>query len=166
MQPLFTIGHSNHAIERFLELLLTHNIAHVVDVRSFPSSRHAPQFNAAPLKEALLAKGIAYTQAGQHLGGRSRLPYPELRQTSGFRQALRELVVQSQNSPTAIMCAEEDPFTCHRRFLIARALQEDLAFLNIQHIRKDAALLEEPGFPQSAVQLSLSSLFEVGATHE
>jgi uncharacterized protein (DUF488 family) len=160
MQPLFTIGHSNHAIERFVELLATHNIAHVVDVRSFPSSRFSPQFNSAPLKEALAAKSISYSQAGQHLGGRSGHSYPELRQTASFRQALRELIVQSQSAPTAIMCAEEDPFTCHRRFLIARALQEDLAFLNIQHIRKDASLLEEPGFPQSAVQLSLASLFE------
>ena len=155
MQSLFTIGHSNHSIEAFVRLLLVYNIAQVVDVRSFPSSRFSPQFNGQALKDALAAVGIDYIYAGQQLGGRKRLAYSEQRQTPGFRQALRELIKQSQERPTAMMCAEEDPYQCHRRFLISRSLMEDFAFLDIEHIRKDATLMVEPGFPESAVQLTL-----------
>ena len=155
MQSLFTIGHSNHSSEAFVQLLLAHNIAQVVDVRTFPSSRFSPQFNQQALKEALAAAGIEYIYAGQQLGGRKRLAYSDQRQTPGFRQALRELIKQSQDRPTAMMCAEEDPYQCHRRFLISRALMEDFAFLDIAHIRKDATLVAEPGFPESALQLTL-----------
>lgn len=155
-QPLFTIGHSNHAPEVFLSLLLAHNVAHVVDVRSFPSSRYSPQYNQPALKAALAQAGITYHWAGKELGGRSRLPYAQLRSTAAFRHALKDLQRQSQKEPTAIMCAEEDPFDCHRRFLITRALLEDLNFPAVLHIRKDFSLLPEPGFPASPLQLSLA----------
>ena len=155
MESLYTIGHSNHTIEVFVKLLLAHNIAQVVDVRTFPSSRFSPQFNQEALKVALEEVGIEYVWAGKELGGRRREPNTELRQTAGFRQALKELIRKSQEKPTAMMCAEEDPFQCHRRYLIARALMEDLSFLDIEHIRKDTTLQREPGFPESAVQLTL-----------
>ena len=103
----------------------------------------------------MAAVGIDYSYAGQQLGGRKRLAYSDQRQTPGFRQALRELIKQSQERPTAVMCAEEDPYQCHRRFLISRSLMEDFAFLDIEHIRKDATLMVEAGFPESAVQLTL-----------
>ncbi len=155
MQSLFTIGHSNQPVAAFIELLLAHNISQVVDVRSFPSSRHSPQFNREALSEALAASGIEYVFAGQHLGGRRRENFTHLRDTPGFRQALRELILQSQSRPTAMMCAEEDPNQCHRRFLITRALMEDFSFVDIAHIRKDASAQMEQGFPESAVQLTL-----------
>jgi hypothetical protein len=107
------------------------------------------------LREALAAAGIEYVWGGKDLGGRRKEPNTELRQTAGFQAALRDLVRRSQESPTAIMCAEEDPFQCHRRYLISRALMEDLSFLDIEHIRKDFTLMREPGFPESAVQLTL-----------
>lgn len=154
MQSLFTIGHSNHSMEAFVKLLLAHNIAHLVDVRTFPSSRHNPQFNRPALEAALEQAGISYEWGGNHLGGRTRAPYSQVRQTPAFRNALRELIRLSQSRNTVIMCAEEDPFDCHRRFLISRALMEDCAFSAIEHIRKDATILREPGFPQSALQLS------------
>lgn len=39
MNPLFTIGHSNHDFSRFLGLLKQHEIDVVADVRSRPFSR-------------------------------------------------------------------------------------------------------------------------------
>jgi uncharacterized protein (DUF488 family) len=155
MQTLFTIGHSNHSIEVFVKLLLAHNIAQVVDVRTFPSSRFSPQFNQDALKDSLAAAGIDYVYAGKHLGGRRSQNNTELRQTQGFKVALRDLIRQSQERPTAMMCAEEDPFQCHRRYLLARSMMEDFAFIEIEHIRKDSTSQLEPGFPDSAVQMTL-----------
>jgi uncharacterized protein (DUF488 family) len=155
MQSLFTIGHSNHSIDAFVKLLLAHNIAQVVDVRTFPSSRYSPHFNQQPLSEALAAAGIEYIWAGKVLGGRRKESNTGLRQTAAFKGALRDLIRQSQQQNIAMMCAEEDPFQCHRRYLIARALMEDFSFLDIEHIRKDSTLQREPGFPESVVQLTL-----------
>lgn len=155
MRPLYTIGHSRHSMEQFVELLRRHGVARVVDVRSFPSSRMAPQFNRPQLEAALGAAGIAYEWRGAELGGRGREAYDVIRRKPGFQQAVRELIVGSQEQPTAMMCAEEDPFTCHRRILITRSLLEDFSFLAVEHIRKDGQAQPEPGFPDSAVQLGL-----------
>jgi len=155
MQTLFTIGHSNHTIDAFVKLLLSHNIAQVVDVRTFPSSRFSPQFNQEALREGLAAAGIAYEYAGKYLGGKGKKPNTEMRQPAAFRQALKDLIRQSQERATAMMCAEEDPLQCHRRYLISRALMEDFSFIDIEHIRKDSTVQREAGFPESAVQLTL-----------
>ena len=69
---LFTIGHSNHPIERFLDLLRGAGVTAVADVRSIPASRRYPWFNAARLKARLEAEGIAYVPLGDALGGRPR----------------------------------------------------------------------------------------------
>jgi uncharacterized protein (DUF488 family) len=154
METLFTIGHSNHSIEVFMKLLLAHNIAQVVDVRTFPSSRFSPHFNQDALRESLASAGIGYVWAGKQLGGKGKTN-SQLRQTAAFRQALKELILQSQEQPTVMMCAEEDPFQCHRRYLLARSLMEDFSFVEIEHIRKDSTVQMEPGFPDSTVQLTL-----------
>jgi len=154
METLFTIGHSNHSIEVFVKLLLAHNIAQVVDVRTFPSSRFSPHFNRNALSDSLAAAGIDYVWAGKQLGGKGKTN-SELRQTAVFRQALKELIRQSQAQPTVMMCAEEDPFQCHRRYLLARSLMEDFSFVEIEHIRKDSTVQMEPGFPDSTVQMTL-----------
>jgi uncharacterized protein (DUF488 family) len=155
MRPIFSVGHSRHAMADFLKLLQEHGVKALVDVRSFPSSKIAPHFNRENLAPALHAAGISYFWSGAVLGGRGRESYQSIRQKPAFKDALRDLIRHSQERPTVLMCAEEDPYTCHRRFLITRSLLEDFAFINVQHIRKDGRLLEEPGFPESAVQLTL-----------
>jgi hypothetical protein len=42
---IFTIGHSTYSYEHFLILLQQHQIEYLIDVRSAPYSRIAPQFN-------------------------------------------------------------------------------------------------------------------------
>ena len=42
---LWTVGHSNHPLGAFLDLLAQHRIEVVADVRSSPYSRYASQFN-------------------------------------------------------------------------------------------------------------------------
>src|SRR3989304_81649 len=67
---LYTIGHSNHTAEKFLELLHEHGIEVLVDVRSQPFSRYNPQFNDNNLASALKGAGIRYLFMGDQLGGR------------------------------------------------------------------------------------------------
>ena len=49
----FTIGHSNHNIEYFVNLLASQHINCIIDVRSVPYSNHTPQFNSNNLKMKL-----------------------------------------------------------------------------------------------------------------
>ena len=50
---IFTIGHSTHDIDEFLELLQKHKISVVADVRSIHYSEYCPQFTREKLKQTL-----------------------------------------------------------------------------------------------------------------
>ncbi|MFO5526782.1 MAG: DUF488 family protein, partial [Cuspidothrix sp.] len=65
---LFTIGHSSHSIETFIELLLEHNVTALADVRSHPYSRYLPHFNSIQIKDSLQSAKIKYVFLGQELG--------------------------------------------------------------------------------------------------
>jgi uncharacterized protein (DUF488 family) len=67
---VWTIGHSNHPLDRFVELVAGERIEFLVDVRSFPYSRFAPHFNREELDAAMSARGIRYLFLGDALGGR------------------------------------------------------------------------------------------------
>jgi uncharacterized protein (DUF488 family) len=55
---IYTIGHSNVAVEGFVDLLRLQLIQMLVDTRSQPHSRYAPQFNRKPLKTWLDYAGM------------------------------------------------------------------------------------------------------------
>jgi uncharacterized protein (DUF488 family) len=135
---LFTIGHSTHAVDRFVALLGRHRVEVLCDVRRFPGSRRHPQFNAGALRDSLAAAGVDYEPFGEELGGRrraSRTPrgpaavwrndafrgYAEYMETDEFATGLERLEELARSQSTAIMCAEGDWRRCHRR-LIADAL--------------------------------------------
>ena len=48
---LLTIGHSNHEMATFIDLLRQHGITLVADVRSSPYSRFNSQFNRETLRD-------------------------------------------------------------------------------------------------------------------
>src|SRR5262249_51276743 len=73
--PVYTVGHSTLAIERFLALLAAYAIESVADIRTVPRSRHNPQFNSEALAESLENRGIAYVPL-KALGGLRR-PRPD-----------------------------------------------------------------------------------------
>ena len=65
---IWTIGHSRHEIQQFIEILKKHEISALVDVRTYRSSKMAPQFNEQTLKSSLSAQGISYLEMGNELG--------------------------------------------------------------------------------------------------
>ena len=54
---IYTIGHSNHEIETFINLLKTAKIDMIVDVRSAPFSKMYPHFNRDTLESVLKDNG-------------------------------------------------------------------------------------------------------------
>ena len=56
---IYTIGHSNHSINAFIELLRGADVDAVADLRSVPYFKRYPQFQKVPLAQHLKAVGIA-----------------------------------------------------------------------------------------------------------
>ena len=149
--PTWSIGHSNHELPAFVDLVRGAGIAVIADVRSQPYSRFNPQFNREPLRSSLLESGIDYVFLGAELGGRPAEPecydsdgnvlYGKVAQTDRFRDGLQRLVSGSQRFRVAMMCSEGDPANCHRHLLIARALTEDGA--PVVHVLSDGTTITE-----------------------
>ncbi|MGI9027094.1 MAG: DUF488 domain-containing protein [Burkholderiaceae bacterium] len=145
-RPLIcTIGHSNRPIEAFIDLLLTNEVVHVLDVRTVPRSRHNPHFNRDELPASLAAFEIAYT----HLPGLGGLRharadsantgwhnlsfrgYADYMQTPEFAENVQSVAELASSERCALMCAEAVPWRCHRSMigdaLLVRGVQvEDI----------------------------------------
>ena len=154
---IYSIGHSNHPIEKFLHLLEQHRIEVLVDVRSTPASRFAPQFGHARLRTALVEAGRDYVFLGKELGGRpdgeeyydedGRVLYGRRAEAPDFVAGIERLVALSGASGAsgasarrrvAMLCAEENPESCHRRLLVTRMLAR--RGIAVDHIRGDGRL--------------------------
>jgi uncharacterized protein (DUF488 family) len=151
VSTIYTVGHSTHPIEYFVELLWRHRIGAVADVRIQPGSRRLPQFNRDALDEALAAESIRYEHFPE-LGGR-REPRPETpnhgwdtpafqgyadhMETREFEAGVERLLELADERITAIMCAEGLWWRCHRR-LLADALV--VRGRHVHHIGGDGAL--------------------------
>jgi uncharacterized protein (DUF488 family) len=153
---LWSIGHSNLSIERFLALLAAHQIMLLADVRTAPYSRHWPHFNREELARSLQAAGIDYIFLGRELGGKPEdaalrgprgLPdYDAIAATPRYQEGLARLMALGQERRVAFMCSEGDPAHCHRERLVAWSLRA--AGWRVAHILSDGSV-------QGEVQASL-----------
>jgi uncharacterized protein (DUF488 family) len=150
---IFTIGHSNHAIERFLDLLKRHAIEELADIRRFPGSRKHPHFNRERLQEALDGQGIRYRWI-EALGGRRKAAasgtsenlawrnasfrnYADYLGTDAYRGGAETLVEDASIRRTAMMCAEGLWWQCHRRLVSDHLTANGLA---VEHIMPNGHL--------------------------
>ena len=130
-----TAGHSNHPIERFVELLKNGGVDVLVDVRSTPYSRRCPQFGRERLAQALTVAGIGYAYEGAALGGKGGGSYDAVAAKPEFKDAVGRLIAQSGERRLCLMCAEKDPLDCHRTVLVSRRLAERGA--GVEHLLAD-----------------------------
>lgn len=146
-QHLFTIGHSTHPLDRFLDLLAQHDIKILADIRRFPGSRKFPQFNQENLASILPKAGIQYHWL-EALGGRrgkkadgfsnnlglrneSFRNYADYMLTEEFRDGVKQLLAVTTGTPTAFMCSESVFWRCHRRLVSDFLLVKGIP---VQHI--------------------------------
>jgi uncharacterized protein (DUF488 family) len=144
-ETIWTIGHSTRPIETFLDLIAHHGVEAIADVRRFPGSRRHPQFGREALQQALEAHGLGYRWMPR-LGGRRRprpdskhtawrnlafRGYADYTETDEFRAGLDELLAFAALQPTAIMCAEQLWWHCHRALISDALRARDIQVLHI-----------------------------------
>ncbi len=146
MKELFTIGHSNHTLENFLELLTEYKISAIGDVRSSPYSQYLPHFNKELLENALRNVNVDYVFLGRELGARrsenscyidGQAKYDRIAQLPAFRHGIERVLEGIERYIMALMCSESDPITCHRTILVCRELKKVRPDLEIIHILGD-----------------------------
>ena len=113
---IYTLGTSTRSGDEFIELLTSHDVKLVVDVRRFPMSRFE-HFHREKLEGLLLEVGIDYIYMGEKLGGYRRGGYQNFTATSQFQTGLSKLEEIAKEKRAAIVCAERFPWRCHRRFI-------------------------------------------------
>ena len=126
-----TVGHSTRSIEEFNQILTSHQIKTLVDVRTFPGSRRHPQFNKPGLAESLEGIGIRYEHQPKLGGRRKARPdskntawnnesfrgYADHMETAEFQQGIEDLLKLARLQSTAVMCAEAVWWRCHRSLI-------------------------------------------------
>jgi len=148
---IHTIGHSDHTMAAFTDLLRRHTISLVVDVRSQPYSRWTHQFNRETLAHDLAETGIGYRFMGDALGGRPADPtlydpgqespdYRRVEQTGAYQAGIDRLLELARTERMAVMCSEGDHRHCHRHKLIAQTLLE--RGVQVLHIQPDGQVVE------------------------
>jgi uncharacterized protein (DUF488 family) len=145
MSTVYTIGHSAHTCEKLGGLLRDRLIEVVVDTRSAPYSRFAPQFDRELLQRSLASSGIRYLFLGGELGGRPRsgeyydahghVLYGRMITDPVFMAGMERLERGIAEFRVALLCGEENPAHCHRRLLVGRVLAE--RGHELLHIRGD-----------------------------
>ncbi len=168
---IYTVGHSNHDLDTFLNLLKTYRIEVLIDTRSRPRSRFVPHFDVENLKPAVIKAGIRFVFLGHELGGRpegaqyydsnDHVLYDRVAAAPFFQSGVAKLEKGAARYRAAIFCSCESPAQCHRRLLVGRVLEQ--RGIRLLHIRADGSLHTEEELQQAEESDSTGqqSLFEM-----
>ncbi len=115
-RTLYSLGTSHRSWEEFIEILLAYGVECLIDVRSYPRSKHE-HFSRERLEPALAENGIQYLFLGRELGG-----YEAYAGSDDFMRGIDAVEEAAAGKPSVIVCGERFPWKCHRRW-IARELQ-------------------------------------------
>lgn len=178
---LFTIGHTNHSQEEFLQLLRANNITYLLDVRSTPFSQFTSQFNKDVIAAFLKKNSVNYSHMGKFFGARPMdkslyteqgyLDFEKARASENFQKGLENVTLGlDKGFNIALMCTEKDPFDCHRAIMVARGFE--LNGIDVSHILPDGKIITQaelnnrlldkyyPDRNQMSLFLEISSLSE------
>ncbi len=124
---IYTIGHSNHTQEEFLDLLAKAKIEVLVDVRSNPNSRWAPFASRDILEDILRAVQIRYIYFGDILGGQpsdsgcydpqsGKVNYQKVQEKEYFKSGIKRILSGSiKSTPPLGVTKDEDKQRIPRR---------------------------------------------------
>jgi len=133
---IFTIGYEGATQAELVAALQVAGVERLIDVRAVPLSRK-PGFSKNVLKAGLAEAGIDYFHLkplgtppeGRKAARKGR--HAELERIYAGQLDLPEAIVAGQEmlalaaeSPSALLCFERDPATCHRSLLLTALASE------------------------------------------
>jgi uncharacterized protein (DUF488 family) len=156
-----TFGHGTLPKDEFVALVRDAGVTEIVDVRSFPGSRHNPQFGREEMERWLPEADVSYAWM-RDLGGR-RKPLPDSRhialrnesfrayadymETDSFHSGVDDLLALGEGR--AVMCSETVWWRCHRRLLADHLVL--VRGIDVLHLMHDGRLT--PHRPTDGVRL-------------
>ena len=143
---IYTVGHSTHQLDYFLELLKEYGVTCLIDVRSVAASSYNPQYNKEPLTNFLKRNGIQYLHFAEEFGARHTDPdllddegkvnFEKVRKSWAFKNGVEKVwIALEKGFVISLMCSESEPFDCHRFSMVSIALDKD--GFDVKHIMKD-----------------------------
>lgn len=168
-----TFGHGTLPADEFVSPVRAAGVTGIVDVRSFPGSRHNPQFGREEMERWLPEAEVAYSWM-RGLGGR-RKPVPDSRhvalrhqsfrayadymETGSFRSGVDDLLALGDGR--AVICSETVWWRCHRRLLADHLVL--VRGVEVLHLMHDGRLTSHK--PTDGVRLAGDHvIYDVGAT--
>ena len=130
---IYSTGHGNKHIDKFIQEVKSFNIKYLLDIRSVPYSKWNSKFKKKQLEKELRNHGIIYVYVGDKLGGRptdkscydtnGNVDYELIKEKAFFHEGIQRLITANEkNIKLAIMCSETKPEKCHRSKLIGEEL--------------------------------------------
>ncbi|MBQ8178149.1 MAG: DUF488 domain-containing protein [Clostridia bacterium] len=133
-KKVYTIGYTCLPIDSFVKELQRYGITCLVDVRSIPKSTYFKDFDKETLNLRLNQEGILYRNYAFEFGARQDnhslypngyLDFEIFSKTENFMQGISKLNAGIELKQVfALMCAEKDPYNCHRCIMVSRFLQD------------------------------------------
>lgn len=156
MVTVHTIGHGTLPAADFAALLVGADVERVVDIRSFPGSRHNPQYGREEMERWVPDSGLAYSWY-RDLGGRRRpvegsrhialrnesfRAYADYMESPTFVRGVAELLDCARTASVAVMCSESVWWRCHRRLLADHLIL--VHGVDVRHIMHDGRVSPHP----------------------
>lgn len=146
---IYTIGHSTHQVDYFIEILKEYNINCIIDVRSVAASSYNPQYNKEFIKEVLRKNNIFYGHFSDEFGARrfdidlldddGIVDFEKVRRSFDFKRGVEKIWNGIEKGYIiSLMCSESEPFDCHRFSMVSVALQKE--GIEVRHIMKDKSI--------------------------
>lgn len=158
---IYTIGHSTHDPDRFLEMLQTYGIDSVIDIRSVAYSKYNPQFNEPFLHSFLKKKGIIYMNFSKEFGARKsepelldeagQLDFARVQKSEAFNKGMDRILKGIRKGfRIALMSSKGDPLLCHRFSMVSVILAEK--GLEVRHILPDKSWISQQELEDKLLQ--------------
>ncbi|PAB61132.1 DUF488 domain-containing protein [Anaeromicrobium sediminis] len=149
---IFTIGHSNYSMDRFLNMLNFYDIDCIVDIRGTPYSKYNIQFNKESFSRTLIGKGYIYIYMGKEFAVQREdkslyteegfADFEKVAYDKNFLNGIKRLKDGCEKGyRIALVGAMQDPINCHRCTLLGRALIK--YGFNLKHILDDYTLASQ-----------------------
>lgn len=169
MGCVFTIGHSRHSVEEFINLLNKYRVDCLIDVRTSPYSKFIPHFNRDHLKETLKKHRISYIFMGEELGARRKeanlytsegyLDFEKTKASPLFIEGIDRVKLGiSKGYKIALLCSEKDPIDCHRSILIGKNLKDQE--ITVNNIKEDGSLQSQEQLEERLLDMYFPERFQ------